>query len=410
MEKRRILIFTNHFFPENFRINDAALFLSENNYEVTVLTGIPNYPEGKFYKGYGLFRRNSEILDGIKVFRVPLIPRGKGSKINLILNYSSYLFFLFIWTYYEALLNRFDIVFVHHTSPIFLALPAIFIKKFQKIKLFFWNLDLWPESVVAAGNLSNKHILRYLDDLVKYIYENTDKLLVSSKGFYENIFSKGIGPEKIEYFPNWAEDLYKDKQVSISNDKLTLPSKARYCVMFAGNMGEAQDPKNVYNTIYELSKINESVYWVFVGGGRKMNWLKEEVKRGNLDEYVFFAGQHSINEMPDYFKYANAMLVTLKDDNIFSLTLPARIQAYMASKKPIVGMINGEGARVINEAKCGFVCNSGDYKNLSEIINKMAKLSQNEIEELGLNGFDYYCRFFDKKIVLGNLLKILAEV
>ena len=156
MAGKRILIFTNHFYPESFKVNDVAFELAKNNFEVTVLTGIPNYPQGKFHKGYGLLKKRNEIINGVKVIRVPLIPRGKDNLFLLAINYFSYTFFLIIWSFFLALFKRFDFIFVHHTSPIFLGIPAVLVKKMQKIKMYFWNLDLWPESVSETTGFNSR--------------------------------------------------------------------------------------------------------------------------------------------------------------------------------------------------------------------------------------------------------------
>ena len=212
MAGKRILILTNHFYPENFRVNDVAFELAAKDFEVTVLTGIPNYPQGRFYEGYGLFKKRKEILSGVKVIRVPLIPRGKGSLFLLSLNYLSYTFCLIIWSFFIALFQKFDSILVHHTSPVFVGIPAVMVKKIQKIKMYFWNLDLWPESVTETTGLKLSLIIKVLDKIVSFIYRNSDKILISSQAFKESITGRGIDEKRIIYFPNWAEDVYLKKE------------------------------------------------------------------------------------------------------------------------------------------------------------------------------------------------------
>ena len=198
-----ILIVTPHFYPENFRINDFAEAFTKRGHEISVLTGVPDYPDGKFYDGYGLFKKNREIYNGIKIYRAPLIPRGSGSNIRLALNYISFIFGA-LFTSLFMMKNEFDIVFVFEPSPITVGIPAIFIKKIKKIQLCFWVLDLWPESVVSAGNLTSSFIPRILNPIVRYIYKNSDRILVSSNGFINSIVDKGVSRGKIEFFPQWA--------------------------------------------------------------------------------------------------------------------------------------------------------------------------------------------------------------
>ena len=245
MAGKRILIFTNHFFPENFRVNDVAFDLARKSYQITVLTGIPNYPQGKFYKGYGYFKRRKEVIDNVTVIRIPLIPRGSSSLLRLSLNYISYAFFLTLYSTYIAIKKKFDVILVHHTSPIFLALPAILVKRLQKIKLIFWNLDLWPESVTETTGLKLKLLIKILDKLVSFIYENSDRVLIGSKSFKEPLLNKGVKVEKILYFPNWAEDIFvKHNLMPAELRKYNIPQDSLK-IMFAGNIGAAQDMESV---------------------------------------------------------------------------------------------------------------------------------------------------------------------
>ena len=208
MAGKRILIFTNHFHPENFKVNDVAFDLAKNNFDVTVLTAIPDYPQGKFYKGYGLFKRRKEIIDGVKVIRVPLIPRGKDNLFLLTLNYLSFAFCLTLRSFFISIFNQFDVILVHHTSPVFLGVPAVIVKKLQKIKMYFWNLDLWPESVSETTGFNIGFVMKGLDKIVRFIYKNSDKILISSRAFKGSMTNKGVDEKKIIYFPNWAEDIF----------------------------------------------------------------------------------------------------------------------------------------------------------------------------------------------------------
>ena len=407
MAGKRILIFTNHFYPENFKVNDVAFELAKNNFEVTVLTAIPDYPQGRFYKGYGLFKKRKEIINGVKVIRVPLIPRGKNNLFMLALNYTSFAFFLIIRSFFLALFNRFDVILVHHTSPIFLGIPAVLVKKMQKIKMYFWNLDLWPESVSQTTGFNISFIMKGLDKIVRFIYRNSEKILISSKAFKESISNKGIDEHKIIYFPNWAEDIFLDKNISkIDLTKYGI-DKESFKIMFAGNIGEAQDMDNTMKAIEITSKDGPKINWIFIGEGRKTDWMKERVRELNLEKSVFFLGQFPIEKMPSFFNEADAMLVTLKDRNIFSYTAPAKMQSYMASSKPILAMINGEGASIIAEANCGFAGNAGDYESLAINVLKFAEISEQERIEMGKNGYNYYNTFFSKQKAIKSLINLL---
>jgi glycosyltransferase involved in cell wall biosynthesis len=405
---KRILILTNHFYPENFRVNDVAFELAAKNFEVTVLTGIPDYPQGSFYKGYGLFKKRKEIIRGVKVIRVPLIPRGKDNLFMLSLNYLSYTFFLLIWSFFISLFKHFDLVFVHHTSPVFLGLSAVLVKKIQKIKLYFWNLDLWPESVSETTGFKLSFIINGLEKIVQFIYRNSDKILISSRAFRQSIISKGVGDDKLIYFPNWAEDLFLKNE--ISNVDLTdyIIDKDSLKIMFAGNIGAAQDMENVMSAIEITSKEKYPISWIFVGEGRRIEWMKNQVSNLQLKN-VFFLGQHPVELMPSYFKFADVMLISLMNEKIFSLTAPAKIQAYMASSKPILAMISGEGAKIIDEAKCGLVSDAGDVSSLAKNAIKFTQSSFQQREEMGKNGFNYYQNYFSKEKAFNTLLDLINQ-
>jgi glycosyltransferase involved in cell wall biosynthesis len=296
---------------------------------------------------------------------------------------------------------------VHHTSPVFLGIPAVLVKKMQKIKMFFWNLDLWPESVSETTGFNIGFIMKGLDKIVRFIYRNSYKILISSNAFKESISNKGIDKHKIIYFPNWAEDIFLDKNISkIDLTKYGI-DKDSLKIMFAGNIGEAQDMDNVMKAIEITLKDKAKVNWIFIGEGRKTDWMKEHVKKLNLEKSVFFLGQFPIEQMPPFFNSADVMLVSLKDRKIFSYTAPAKIQAYMASSKPILAMINGEGADIITESKCGFVSNAGDYESLALNVLKFAEISEQERIEMGKNGFDYYNKYFSKQNAISTLINLI---
>jgi glycosyltransferase involved in cell wall biosynthesis len=409
MAGKRILIFTNHFYPENFKVNDVAFELAKNNFDVTVLTAIPDYPQGKFYTGYGLFKKRKELINGVKVIRVPLIPRGKNNLFMLALNYTSFAFFLIVRSFFLAISNHFEVILVHHTSPVFLGIPAVLVKRMQKIKMHFWNLDLWPESVSETTGFNISLIMKGLDNIVRFIYRNSDKILISSKAFKESISNKGIDERKIIYFPNWAEDTFLDKNISkIDLTKYDIDCES-FKIMFAGNIGEAQDMDNVMKAIEITSKDKAKINWIFIGEGRKTGWMKERVRELNLEKSVFFLGQFPIAQMPSYFNSADIMLVTLKDRKIFSYTAPAKIQAYMASSKPILAMINGEGASIITQSNCGIVCNAGDYESLAFNVLKFAAINEQDRIEMGQNGYNYYNIFFSKEKAIKSLINLLSN-
>ena len=402
----KILIVTPHFFPENFRINDFATEFQKRGHDITVLTAIPDYPGGKYYQGYGLFKKNREIYNGIKIFRAPLIPRGSGSNIRLALNYISLLFGS-IFTTMFVLKNEFDIIFIFGVSPVTVGLPAIIIKKIKRIPICLWVLDLWPESVSSAANLRSDLIPKILNPIVKYIYNNSDKILVSSKGFINSIENKGVNGDKIKFFPQWAETIFQPAR----SEKYLLGSipEDSFKIMFAGNIGEAQDFSSIIEVV-KLLKYDKSIQWIILGGGRREDWVRSKVKEYKLEECFHLLGSYPLEKMPEFYANADVMLFSLKNEHIFSITIPAKVQSYLACGKPILAMINGEGGKVIEDANAGLVCPAESPKDLAKNILKMKKMEVKEISKMGLNARKYYDDNFERLYLFKKAEYILEDL
>ena len=402
-----ILIVTPHFYPENFRINDFALEYVSKGHKVSVLTGIPDYPSRKFFKDYGILKKNRENYKGIKIYRAPLITRGSGSNFRLALNYMTYVIGA-IFTSLFLLNKKYDIIFAFEPSPITIGIPAIFIKKIKKIPLCFWVLDLWPESVISAGNLKSSIIPNLLNPIVKFIYNNSDRILVSSNGFKNSIIEKGINKDKIQFFPQWAEPLFKPTARNYDLLTKSIP-KNSFKIMFAGNIGEAQDFNSILKAANKL-KNNENIHWIIIGDGRRSDWVKNKIIEYNIQSTFHMLGRHEIEKMPEYYSLADAMLFTLKDELIFSLTIPAKVQSYLACRKPILAMINGEASKIINDNKAGYTCSAGDYNALVKNINNMSSLDEKELNQLAENSLKCYKELFERDMLLKKAEKIFQEM
>jgi glycosyltransferase involved in cell wall biosynthesis len=385
-----ILIVTQYFYPEDFKVNDIAFDFIQRGHKVTVFTAKPNYPKGRFYNGYSFFGKSNEIINGVEIIRIPIFPRFNGKGKYLIINYLSFLLFSFI--YKHRVKGEFDVIFSHLPSPLISALPAIWFKKKFNAKLYLWVLDLWPESLQANSNIKDGFLIKTLNKLINYIYNKSDVILISSKFFEKSILEKGINNNiKIKYFPNWAEDIFINEKI----ENVSLPKiKEGFNIMFAGNIGDSQD----FDSILEAAKLtkDDNINWLIVGDGRKLTWLKIEIQKHSLNN-VYLLGRYPLNLMPSLFKIADAMLVTLKNNPIFSLTVPAKVQAYMASSKIILGMFNGEGQDLINKSKCGYAVSAGDFIGLCENIKKIKKLSPEEKNQMELNSKEFYLDNFSKK-------------
>jgi len=402
----KILLVTQYFWPETFRINDLALELHQRGCEVEVLTGKPNYPQGKIYEGYGFFSHNKDVYNGIKIHRVPLFPRGSGSGLRLVLNYLSYIFFACFFILFSR--KKYDVTLTFAISPITQIYPALLHKKVYGSKAVLWVQDLWPESVMAAGKVGSAFIMKRLDKMVTNIYHKTDKILVQSEAFIPSVRSKGVKEDKIYYIPNWAEDLFLST-VSKECSRFAGLIPQGFIVMFAGNIGEAQDFESILKAS-ELTKHIVEIKWVIVGDGRKKNWFEDKIREKEMEKTVFLLGRYPVEDMPDFFACADVMLLTLKDDAIFSQTIPSKLQSYMAFGKPIVSMLNGITNDLIVKSDCGYIANATNYEQLATNILIAHKTSQKHLLKKGENGKNYYQKYFSKNIVINNILNIFQEL
>lgn len=401
-----ILIVSQYFWPENFRINDLSLGLMEKGHQVTVLTGIPNYPEGRFFPGYGFFKNNRENYQGVKVIRVPLIPRGNGGGLRLALNYISYAFFASILSPFVCR-GKFDLIFVCQLSPVMVGLPALVLKRLKHAPIMFWIQDLWPESLSATGAIKSKKALKVVEKLVRFIYSGCDLILVQSRAFSPSIEKEGVDPCRIAYFPNSAEELYKPVEVELdAPERSMIP--AGFCVMFAGNIGAAQDFETILSAAEQLKEYAD-IHWVIVGDGRMRPWVEAQIDERGLTETVHLLGRHPVELMPRFFSIADVMLVTLKKEYIFSLTIPSKVQSYLACAKPIIAALDGEGARVIEESGAGVTCSAENPQALAEAVLKMYRLTEADLHDIGLRGRRYFEQHFERTVLLERLNNWIKE-
>jgi len=395
----KILIVSQYFWPEAFRINDLAIELLNDGHEVEVLTGIPNYPKGSFYKGYGLFRKKFEIYKGIIIYRVPLFPRFSGSAFFLGLNYFSYVLFASIFVLFSR--KKYDFTITYAVSPITQVLPALLHKFLFKSKSLLWLQDIWPESVIAAGNFNNSILYSLLEKMVLFIYRKTDIIMTQSMAFNDIILKKYNNSNKLFYFPYWAEDIFFNQE-NIDFDKYSNLFHDGFRILYAGNIGEAQDFYSIIKAA-ELTKNRVDIKWYFLGDGRRKKWLEEEIVSRGLSETVILLGKHALEEMPNFFIHADVMLLTLKADYIFSLTIPSKLQSYMASSKPIITMLNGIGSKLVIDAGCGLTADAGDYVKLSSNILESSNLSKSELNSMGICANIFYENNFSKKDLMKKL-------
>ena len=401
----RILVVSQYFWPENFRVNDLVKEWGRRGHQVTVLTGVPNYPEGKVFGSY--LERPSDFAqyEGAKIFRVPMVPRGV-SGLRLLLNYLSFVVGGCMWGPLRLRGVQPDVIFVFEPSPVTVGLPAILLSKIKKAPVVFWALDLWPDTLAAIGVVRSPLILGCVGQIVRFIYDRCTLVLGQSRAFLGSMANYCKDKTKIRYFPSWAEDVFTDENVKPAAE---IPIMAhRFTVMFAGNLGEAQDMPAVLDAAERLRE-NTAIRWVIVGDGRKSEWLQSEVIRRGLQDKVSLPGRFPVESMPSIYAHADALLVSLKRDPVFSMTIPGKVQSYLMAGIPLLGMLDGEGAAVIRDADAGLTCDAGDSAGLARAVLTLMEMSPERREQMGLNGHRYAQQEFGRIQLIDRLEVLLDE-
>ena len=397
---KKILVICQYYYPEPFRITDICEELVNRGYEVQVVTGYPNYPEGELYKGYGRGKKTDEIINGVKVHRCFTIPRRTGA-IYRILNYYSYAFSSKRYVLSSKCVasdgTPFDFVFCNQLSPVMMANAAIAYKNKNKVPAIMYCLDLWPESLIAGGIKRKSIIFQYFHRVSRKMYCNMDKIFVTSSSFSEYLRKEfGIHNTVVEYLPQYAVDIFEISSYKESRDTVDF--------MFAGNIGVLQS----LDTIIEAAEIlkMENIKFHIVGGGIELEHIKNLVNEKKLKNVIFY-GRRPLEEMPNLYKMADAMLITLKADPVLSLTLPGKVQSYMAAGKPIIGAVNGETSKIIAEAKCGYC---GPAESVAQLVTNINNFIQNtDRYALGENARRYYENNFKRDIFMERLEGILTK-
>jgi len=401
----RILIVSQYFWPENFRINDLVRELQSRGHELTVLTGKPNYPSGIVFPDFRSDPSRFASFDGVEVIRVPMMPRAQGS-FRLALNYLTFVLGAISLGVVNLRARSFDLVFIYEPSPITVAIPAILIGRLKKIPVVFWVLDLWPETLSALGVVRSRRIISLIGRGVRAIYDNCTLILGQSRSFVPSISKYCSDPTIVRYYPSWAEPMF----VSDSVDKAPeVPDVGDgFTILFAGNSGESQDMPALLRAA-ECLRDEQRVRWVIVGDGRKLDWVRREVESRGLSHSVLLVGRHPIERMPSFYAHADALLVSLKRDPVFSLVIPAKLQTYLMSGMPILGMLDGEGAQVIRDSGSGLVCPAGDSAALVTCIRDLMTRSVEERAEMGRRGRQYASSEFDRDTLISRLEGFFAE-
>lgn len=412
----RVLVVSQYFWPEEFRINEVCQSLVERGHSVEVLTGLPNYPSGKFFDGWarawgwgcvGKREQNSFV----KIFRVPLVPRGQ-NRIQLTLNYLSFVVMGCFFGSWRLRKRKYDILFVYAPSPIISALPALLMGWVKQKPVVIWVQDLWPDSVVATGHIKNKFVVKLLEFLVRFIYRRADLLLAQSHAFLGPL-RRLSGSTEVKYFPNSVGESFAGK----ANEKCVLKSRKYLCdligspssfvVLFAGNIGVAQSVDVILAAATRVERY-QKIQFVVLGEGSKRQWMLSEVSKRKLSN-VHLPGRLPSEQMPAFMQLASALLVTLADEEIFAATVPYKIQAYLASGRPIIASMPGEGGRIVRDAGAGISVRPEDGEALAQAVLKLYQSSSSVLNRYGTNGRRYFESNYMHERLIDDLQTLLED-
>ena len=389
---KHILVISQYFYPEQFRINDICSEWVRRGHKVTVLTGIPNYPQGKFYRGYGWFRKRRETRDGVDIIRIPIVSRGK-SAVRLVLNYYSFVISGWFWKTFTKL--RPDLIFTFEVSPMTQALIGTWFSKRRKIPAYLYVQDLWPENLEVVGGIHNRFVLRHYRKMTDRIYARYTKIFATSPSFVEAVRGRVEDKDKVVYWPQYAEEIYKPVGNPNPPD---IPSDGRFKIIFTGNIGYAQG----LDVLPKAAERVDGVLFVVVGDGRyKEQFVKETEK---VKEKFLFIDRQPASRIPELLCSCDVAFLSFMDNPLFSATIPAKLQSYMACGMPILASATGETERIVNEAECGVCCKLGDAESL---VSAIGVLRNSDLGVMGQNALRYVDRFFDKTALMDSLDQIL---
>ena len=395
--KKHILVVSQYFHPEPFRINDICKDLVKRGYKVTVLTGIPNYPEGKFYPGYSWFKRRKETWEGIDIIRIPLLPRGKTS-VGMVLNYFSFVVSGFFWKLFTRL--KADVIFSFETSPMTQVLISVWYAKRRKLRHILYVQDIWPERVVMATGIKTELIIGPLRKMSTYIYRNTDKILTTSPSFREDIRSYiPDTPEKVDYWPQYAEEFYRPLPRAATPE---IPDNGKFKVIFTGNIGQTLGLDVLVRTATLLK--DQPVEFVIVGDGRYREQMERYIQELDVQESFRMIPRQPAERIPELLAACDAAFASFMDNK----TISAKLQSYLACGMPVIAADDGETRRIVQEAICGLCCAFGDEKGLAEIICQM--MSHPELPEMKKRARAYFEANFEKTMLMDELEVLLKRM
>ena len=401
----KLLVVSQYYWPEPFRINDICDGLVERGHDITVLTSVPNIPKGKFYDGYGWFKRGDKTHNGIKIERVGVFERRNGGAFRLFLNCASFAINS-LFHIPKLKKNNFDAVFVFNNSPVSKLLPANIIAMQKKIPNIVFILDIWPESMFLLLGMKESEKLtlfkRISYGVSRWLYKGATSILISSTGFENKLRNMGLTCP-IGYFPNYAEKL-NETDFTINRTEFGL-SSSDFVIGFAGNIGTAQGLDKVVSAARSVS----GVKWLVVGDGTGLAGLKTDIENSGLSDSFILTGWVDSGKVPAYLNICDALLVSLKDSEVLNLTVPAKLQTYMSAGKPVIAFMNGAGADVVRQSGCGVVAAAEDPAALKDAVEMMRAQSPENLAEMGRKGREFCAENFDREKLLDFLDRHIVE-
>lgn len=398
--QKHILVVSQYFYPEYFRINDICTELINRGYKITVLTGIPNYPAGKFYKGYGWFQKRKEVWNGMEIIRLPIISRGH-SPLRLVLNYYSFVISGFFWTICTNL--KADYVFTFEVSPLIQAWVGVWFSYRRKVPNYLYVQDLWPSNLEVVGGIHNTTILNYYGKMATKIYKRCDVIFATSPSFVKEIQKRRPGNrDQVVYWPQYAEGIYK--RVIGKRIPKIQNSKEKYLkIIFTGNIGYAQG----LDILPKIAKRVEDIVFVIVGNGRYKKQFIEEIR--DVNEKFVFVDMQPAEKIPELLCACDVAFISFMDNPLFEKTIPAKLQSYMACGMPILASASGETQRIIEEAKCGICCKIGSVEEVVDAISVLKGYDHQKLQKLGDNSIRYVKKHFDKDTLLDFFEKYIRK-
>lgn len=402
---KKILLVSQYFYPEQFRINDICSEWVKRGYEVEVVSGTPNYPFGKFYDGYGFLKKRKETYNGIEILHIPQVPR-KSSSFMLAVNYLSFVVSGLLWS---KISNRTpDVVINYNTSPVFQALPGLWFAKRKGIPFYIYVLDLWPDSFKSVTKINSKFIDRILQKICDYIYKNSEKIFVASKGFVNPIAARGVSLERIVFWPQYAEGFYRPIVRELLNVP-EIPNDGKFNAVFAGNFGYAQGLEILPKVARLIKDSGDNIRICMVGDGRFKQSLLELIKEKEVEDIFCFVEKQPASRIPEIMAYCDATIITLQDDPLFAQTIPAKLQSSLACGIPIALSVAGEAADIVDAARCGFTCSPGNPEELYKVLVKLSRLSNDELDKMRINARKYFEDNYEAQLLLSKMDKYLFD-